>query len=121
MIAATIIVGGLMTLTGSGTFLLSGDLGTLVPMGAGLVLMGLGWWSRSPSRQALAGHLAAMLTFVLMVFSAPALNQIVRLVGGESVARPYAVAATSVTGVLCLVHVTLSIRWFLARKRSTSA
>ncbi len=121
MVFATIIIGALLTLTGSGTFLLSKDPGTLVPMAAGLLLMGLGWWSRRPEKQGLAGHLAVVLTFVFMVFSAPAANQALKLLGGEDVARPYAVIATSIAGILCLIHVTLSIRWFLARRRSESA
>ena len=121
MVFTTLIVGALMTLTGSGSFLLSKDPGTVIPMVAGLVLMGLGWWSTRPERQSLAGHLAVILTFVLMVFTAPALNQVLHAIAGEEIQRPHAVFATSVTGLLCLVHVTLSIRWFLARRRSTSA
>jgi len=121
MVFPTILIGAVMTLTGSGAFLLSRDPGTVIPMIAGLILMGLGWWSTKPERQALAGHLAVGLTFVLMVFTAPALNQSLHFFSGDEVARPYAVIATTVTGILCLIHVTLSIRWFLARRRSESA
>ena len=112
MVFATIIIGALLTLTGSGSFLLSKDLGTLIPMAAGLLLMGLGWWSKRPEQQALAGHLAVVLTFVFMVFSAPAANQALKLFGGEDVARG---------DDMPLAGLVLSIRWFLARKRSTSA
>ena len=121
MVFATIMIGALITLSGSGAVLLSKDPGTVLLMIAGLVLMGLGWWSGRPGKQALAGHLAVVLTFVLMVFTAHATKQVVMLLAGADVARPAAVVATSVTGILCLVHVTLSIRWFLARKRSESA
>lgn len=121
MSIGTIVIGALITLTGTGAFIGSGDLLALVPGGMGVVLVVLGWLGIAEQRQAIMGHAAVLLTFVGMVFSASTVVRLLHVIAGDQVERPGAVVAISCAGLLCLVHVTMSIRWFLARKRSASA
>jgi len=121
MTQATLVTGGLITMIGSGAFLVTSDLGALLPVGLGVVLVALGWLGRTPARQALAGHLAVGCSFAGMVFSASAAGRLAGRLAGDTLDRPGATVAIALTGVVCLIHVTMSIRWFLARRRSESA
>ncbi len=121
MTTPTLLVGALLVLIGTGSFLVSADLGSLLPAGLGSLVGVLGWLGRSPKRQALAGHLAVGCTFVGMVLSASAAGRLVASLTGAPLERAGATVAIALTGIVCLIHVTMSIRWFLARKRSESA
>lgn len=117
MIGATIVIGALITLMGSGAFILSSEPATLGTMVVGVVVTLGGVLMRNPARTALVGHLVVIVTFLGMLISAPSIPRTLRLIGGEQVDAPVSSVSAAVLGILCLLHVTMSVRWFLARRR----
>ena len=72
---ATIIIGALMILDGSGAFIASSEPPTLIPLVVGLVLSGIGLASVQERYAALLMHIGVAVTFIMMIFSATALQR----------------------------------------------
>ena len=121
MIGPTITIGALISMIGSAFFVLSDEVATLGTLGVGLGLIMLGLFMRAPKREALVGHLAVVVTFLGMLSSASSVPRAFKLAGGTQIDAPWATVSIALMGVLCLIHVTMSVRWFLARRRSNKS
>ncbi|RPI69792.1 MAG: hypothetical protein EHM43_00620 [Ignavibacteriae bacterium] len=117
MTRTTLVIGAAMMLVGSGAFMASNEAGTLITLAFGLVVVILATGAMRSKWTAPIMHMVVGLTFMGMLFSASSVPRLVRMMGGATVDMPFTVVATSILAVLCLIHVTMSIRWFLARKR----
>lgn len=104
----------LIILIATGAFLISGDILALVPASVGILL-------GSTTYIPLLHRVPVFVAFAGMVFSASSLQRAVRVLSGAEEDHATAVVATALMGVICVVHVTMSIRWHLAQKRSPSA
>ena len=121
MTRATLVVGALLILVGSGGFIISSEPATLTVLLFGIVIAALAIGTWKERLTALLMHIAVVVSFVGMILSATSLRRFVDLVSGETMSNETSIVAITILGVLCLIHVTMSIRWFLARKRSSSA
>ena len=110
-----------MILDGSGAFISSSEPATLIPLSVGLVMAVIGMASVNERWSKTLMHIGVLISFASMIFSATALQRLVAMMQDEPVSQPASVVSISILGILSLIHVTLSIRWFLARKRSSSS
>jgi len=94
----------------------------LIPAAVGLVLVVLGILARNPNMRMHAMHGAALAGLIGFAGSVGGVAQLVKMMGGEAVARPQAAVARSLMALLCLAFLALTIRSFvavrLARKKS---
>ena len=97
----------------------------LIPAGVGLLLVLLGFLARKPRLRMHAMHGAALVGLVGFAGSVGGLGQLVKMIAGETIARPPAAIARSVMAVLCLAFVALTVRSFIAarsaRKKASSS
>jgi len=97
----------------------------LIPAGVGLLLVVFGLLARNPKLRMHAMHGAALVGLVGFVGSVGGLGQLVKMIAGESIARPPAAIARSVMALLCLAFVALTVRSFImarsARRKSSSS
>jgi hypothetical protein len=97
----------------------------LIPAAAGLVLVVFGRLARNPKVRMHAMHGAALVGLLGLAGSAGGLPQLIKMMGGEVIARPAAAISRSIMAALCLAFVVLTVRSFvvarLARKTSPSA
>lgn len=111
MTRSTLVIGALITLIGTGAFMLSREIGAVliaIP-GIGMILL----------RQR---HIAALIVSTMsMIFTASSVPRLVRMILGETISQPVAVVAVAMASVLFLVHVTMSVRWLVATKRSATS
>lgn len=116
MIGATIAIGAAVTLVGSGAFIFSMEPASLGTLMIGILVFVGGLLMRAPKRTSLVGHLVVVVTFIGMLTSASSLPRTIKLISGASIDSPAASIAATALGLLCLLHVTMSVRWFLARR-----
>lgn len=106
---------GVVSYVGSGTE----SVTALIPAFFGIVLGALGVVGRGEERRALAMHIAAGVAVLGFLGSAMGLVSLPDLIAGRDVDRPWAVAAQSVMAVALAVYIGLSVRSFVAARRST--
>ena len=116
----------LIVLGGAGYFATGGQSPTaLIPAGVGLLLVVFGLLARNPKLRMHAMHGAALVGLVGFAGSVGGLGQLVKLIAGETIARPPAAIARSVMALLCLAFVALTVRSFImarsARRRASSS
>lgn len=123
MPAITIVLAVLLIVLGVASRLLSASpsVTVLIPafLGAGFLLAGL--LALKPGARKHAMHAAALIALLAIAGSAGALAQLPALLGGEEVQRPLAVAARSLTFLLCTVFLGLAIRSFVVARRARQA
>lgn len=107
----TLIIGALVTLIGTGAFMISREIGSVLVAVPGVALIFLRRFD----------IVALIVSTMSMVFTASSVPRLVRMMAGEQMSQPVAVVAVAITSVLFLVHVTMSIRWYLAKKRSATS
>ena len=94
----------------------------LIPAFVGLPVLVFGVLAeRQPQRRALWMHLAVGLMLLGLLGTLRALPALVSLMGGAVVDRPAAVIVQLLMLSVCLVHVVLSIRSFVAARRNAAA
>lgn len=111
---AGLVALGVVSYVGSG----AESVTALIPAVFGVVLGALGLAGRRPDRRALAMHIAAGFAVLGFLGSAMGLVSLPDLVAGRDVDRPWAVAAQSVMAVILAVYIALSVRSFVAARRS---
>ncbi len=97
----------------------------LIPAAAGLLLVVCGLLGRNPRMRMHAMHAAALVGVLGLAGSASGVGQLVKLLTGESVARPAAAVSKSIMALLCLAFVVLTVRSFvaarIARRKASAA
>ena len=115
----TVAFGVLLCLVGVGFYAGTGgaSLTALIPAFLGLPLVVAGVLARREAWRRHAMHAAALLGTLGVLGSLRGAVQLPALLAGSEVARPAAVAAQSVTALLCLVFVGLCVRSFVNARR----
>ena len=94
----------------------------LIPAAAGILLIVFGLLARNPNLRMHAMHGAALIGLLGFFGSVRGLPQLMKLIEGDSIARPVAAVSRSIMAVLCLAFVVLTVRSFvaarIARKRA---
>jgi multisubunit Na+/H+ antiporter MnhF subunit len=104
-----LVVLGLVGFVGSG----AQSLTALIPSVVGAILAGLGFAARQGSRRKLMIHIAIVIALIGFLGSIGGLTQIVDLITGDEVERPWAVAVQSVMAVVLLGYLIVSIKSFV--------
>jgi hypothetical protein len=114
----TVVIAVLLIILGVASRLLSdsGSLTVLIPAALGGLLLIAGLIAFRPAARMHAMHAAAMLALAGIVGGVGALPHLPALLSGGTVAHPLAVAARSLTLLLCAVLLTLAIRSFIAAR-----
>ena len=113
----TIYLGALLILISCSFFLWTSKYTALIPLPLGLLFLLLGWLAvtKEASRK-LVMHLAATLSILgafPLFMGGP---KLLRLLQGEMVERPLAAVEMSLVGGLCLIYLTLCIKYFISRQ-----
>jgi len=116
MANTTIGFGISLILLGIGGFVATGSTHptALIPTGFGVLLAILGSLARNPKLRMHTMHAAALLGLIGFVASVGGVLQLVRLLGGEPIARPAAAMARSIMAFDCFLFVALTVRSFVA-------
>lgn len=119
----TLALGLLLTLIGVGFYFGTGatSVTALIPAFLGVPMAIVGVLARRENLRKHAMHAAVLLALVGFLGSARGLLQLPALLTGAELARPAAVAAQSVTALLCIVFVGLAVSSFIQARRSGSA
>jgi len=119
----TFFVAVLLLAVGVGGFLASGAHAptALIPAVLGLLLGVCAAVARNPKARMHAMHAAVLLALLGLLGSLRGVLQLPALLSGQTVARPLAVAAQSLTVVLCLGYLVVAIRSFIQARRQRLA
>ena len=93
----------------------------LIPTVVGAILAALGAVGRQEDRRALTMHVAAVVALLGFLGSAMGLVSLPDLLSGEDLDRPWAVGVQSIMAVVLAVYLVLSIRSFIAARRTRVA
>ena len=88
----------------------------LIPAAAGILLIVFGLLARNPNLRMHAMHGAALIGLLGFFGSVSGLPQLMKLIAGDSIARPVAAVSRSIMAVLCLAFVVLTVRSFVAAR-----
>jgi len=123
MPAITFFVAVLLLAVGLGGFVASGAHAptALIPAVLGLLLGVCAAVARNPKARMHAMHAAVLLALLGLLGSLRGVLQLPALLSGQTVARPLAVVAQSVTVVLCLGYMVVAIRSFIQARRQRLA
>jgi hypothetical protein len=118
LIYALLLIGlGLIGYFGTST----GSVTALIPTFLGIILLILGLLGRRESARRHAMHFAAALGLVGLLGSARGLPQAIRLIGGDTVARPEAAVAQAVMAALSLIYLIFCVMSFIGARRGRKA
>ncbi len=92
----------------------------LIPAFFGLVLTVCGLLGRNPGRRKLMMHIAVVVGLLGFIGSARGLMGLFRLIAGDPVERPAAVAAQAIMALLTLIFTILCVRSFINARRNRS-
>ena len=123
MPAITFFVAVLLLAVGVGGFVASGAHAptALIPAVLGVLLGVCAAVARNPKARMHAMHAAVLLALLGLLGSLRGVLQLPALVSGQTVARPLAVVAQSVTVVLSLGYLVVAIRSFIQARRQRLA
>lgn len=118
MITVTRVIGALLVLTGVVAYLATAreSLTALAPSVVGLLLLALGLLAGKPERTRNMIHAALAVSLLGLLASGMPLRDLPALLDGDA-DRPGAVVASAAMAVLCLVHLALGVRSFMAARR----
>jgi len=119
----TFFVAVLLLAVGVGGFVASGAHAptALIPAVLGLLLGICAAVARNPKARMHAMHAAVLLALLGLLGSLRGVLQLPALLSGQTVARPLAVVAQSLTVVLCLGYLVVAIRSFIQARRQRLA
>jgi hypothetical protein len=120
MVKATIGFGAALVVLGVVAYVGSGaeSVTALIPSFFGIALVALGVAGRREDRRALTMHIAAAVALVGLLGGARGLPDLPDLLTGKDLERPWAVGTQSTMAALLAVYLVLSIRSFIAARRS---
>lgn len=116
----TIIFGLLLILLGTGGFVASRDAGCLPPLIIGALLAGVGIRAQRAKNVRVAMHLSAAVAAIGMFGTASYQPALMRVILGQDLPHQIRIAVLAITGLLCFMYVTISVRAFLAARRANS-
>ncbi|MEO8167772.1 MAG: hypothetical protein ABI623_05955 [bacterium] len=93
----------------------------LIPAAFGFLLITFGIIARNEKMRKHAMHGAAVVGVLGFIGTMSALWQSALMIGGQTVERPEAVIAKSIMALLCLAFVILTVKSFIAARRSRKA
>jgi hypothetical protein len=119
----TMALGSLLFLIGIGFYFGTGatSVTALIPAFLGVPIEIAGFAARREGWRKHAMHAAVLLALLGFLGSARGLLQLPALLTGAELARPAAVAAQSITAVLCLAFVGLAVNSFIQARREDKA
>jgi hypothetical protein len=119
----TMALGSLLFLIGIGFYFGTGatSLTALIPAFLGIPIEIAGFAARREGWRKHAMHAAVLLALLGFLGSARGLLSLPALLSGAELARPAAVAAQSITAVLCAVFVGLAVNSFIQARRADEA
>ncbi|MDQ4069454.1 MAG: hypothetical protein M3203_08300 [Actinomycetota bacterium] len=109
-----LVVLGVVAYAGSG----AESVTALIPSFFGIVLVALGVAGRREGWRAVSMHMAAVVALLGLLGGAMGLPDLPDLLTGEDLERPWAVGTQSAMAVILAVYLVLSIRSFIAARRS---
>ena len=112
------VIGLLLLLLGAGGFTLTMSLSCLVPTCVGICLALMGRRLMATKTVGTLLGTALAVSTVTMIFTASALPRLIRLLTGSEVDRSGDIFVIGSTAVLCLIHVTLTLRLLIRSGRS---
>lgn len=124
MANTTIGFGVALILLGLGGFFGTGaeHKTALIPAVFGVLLAILGALARNPAKRALYMHIAVAVGLLGFLGSVPGVVKVIKMMGGETIARPVAAEAQTAMAAITLVYVALCVRSFInARRERTLA
>lgn len=94
----------------------------LIPAYIGIVLLICGWMARKDEWRMHAMHGAALIGIIGFLGSVQGLLKLPKLLAGEALDRPHAVALQSIMAILCVIFIALCVKSFIdvriARRRA---
>ena len=119
----TIALGALLILIGVGFYFGTGatSVTALIPAFLGIPITIAGFVASRERWRKHAMHAAVLVALLGFLGSARGLLSLPALLSGAELARPAAVAAQSITAVLCLVFIGLAVNSFIQARRSGEA
>lgn len=119
----TMALGSVLSLIGIGFYLGTGatSVTALIPAFLGIPIGIAGFVARREAWRKHAMHAAVLLALVGFLGSARGLGSLPGLLSGAELVRPAAVAAQSITAVLCAVFVGLAVNSFIQARRADQA
>lgn len=119
MILLTRLIGAALVVIGVVAYLVTGmeSATALLPAFLGLPLLVLGIVAGAVERS--RGVLIAAVVLAALGVLGTSMNvaELPALLTGDDVERPVAVITSTITAVLCLVHVIAGVRWLAANRR----
>lgn len=112
----TIASGVTCIIVGSGAYMLSQEPACLVVLVIGFIQTALGLLIRSELRWPAVTTL--VIAGVVMMLTAQSITRFIHILMGQTQTSPGAVLAFTVLSVVCLVHLTIGIRWVIAKKHN---
>lgn len=85
----------------------------LIPAYVGVVLLICGWMARKDEWRMHAMHGAALIGIIGFLGSVKGLLSLPKLLAGEALERPHAVALQSIMAILCAVFIGLCVKSFI--------
>jgi multisubunit Na+/H+ antiporter MnhF subunit len=120
MPTTTIVTGVLLIVLG-----LVGFVGTgsehptaLIPAGFGIALAICGFLAKAPERKKLFMHIAVTLGLLGFLGTVMGIVKVVRMVAGETIARPEAAESQAVMAFISLIFVALCVNSFIKARRA---
>lgn len=122
MITVTRAIGALLVLAGFVAYLATDrqSMTALAPAAVGVLLLIFGFLAGKPERTRSMIHAALGVSLLGLLASGMPLRDLPALFAGDA-ERPGAVVAAAVMALLCLVHLALGVRSFLAARRRRAA
>ncbi len=120
----TIITGALLDIVGTTGWLATGRESptALIPSVLGTLMIVCGVIAKvKPGARKHVMHAAAMIGLLGFLGTLKGLFQLPALISGAELARPAAVAAQSITSIICLVFLVLCVNSFIAARKSQAA
>jgi hypothetical protein len=116
-VGLALVVLGIVGFVGSG----AQSLTALIPSVIGAILAGLGFAARHDGRRKLMIHIAIVIALIGFLGSIGGLIQLVDLITGDEVKRPWAVAVQSVMAVVLLGYLIVAIKSFVDARSGRNA
>lgn len=123
MPALTIAFGAVLIALGVAGYFLTGrqSVTALIPAFAGVLFLVLGIVAQKPGARKHAMHVAAALALLGFLGTITGVIKVIRMLGGEEIARPAAARSQAIMAVLCLLFLVLCVRSFIAARRARKA
>jgi uncharacterized membrane protein (UPF0136 family) len=120
MATTTIVTGALLIILGVIGFVGTGSTHptALIPAGFGLILAICGFLAKAPARKKLMMHIAVTVGLLGFLGTVMGLVKVVRMVAGETIARPEAAQSQAVMAFICGIYVALCVNSFIKARRA---